>query len=98
MSLSDDVLFGRYDRTLEMKRETYEKILGRCRSIIRQHCEMGRQSCYYQVPPFLLGAAHPIIDIPTCAEYVTSHISRENPKIRAVFRAPNIIYFDWHRG
>jgi hypothetical protein len=97
MSLSDDVLYRRHDEIVRQKRETYEQLFVKCKNIIRNASRMGSLSCCYEIPPFVLGASHPLIDVKTCAKYIISATAKENPNIRVTFTQPNIVYFDWRR-
>lgn len=97
MSLSNDVLYKRRDEIVRQKRETYEKLFLKCKTIIRNASRVGSLSCCYEIPPFVLGASYPMIDVKTCGKYIISKITDENPNIRAFFSEPNIVYFDWRR-
>lgn len=97
MSLNDEDLYKKYDELIKLKQDTYETVYKRCRNMIKNTASLGKLSCIYEIPNYIIGGSCPIIKPEYCANYVINKILQENPKIRCKFLKPNIIAVDWRR-
>jgi hypothetical protein len=97
MELNNKELYGKHDKMIEMKRQTYEKIYNRCKNTIKLATDAGELICLYEIPNFMFGSPFPIINIPSCAQYIINKLTTANKNIKASFIEPNIILIDWRR-
>ena len=98
MSLKNEDLYGKYEQLIKLKRETYDKLYKRCVNQIKMASKMGDLVCVFIIPGFLFGSCYPIIDIPSCANYMMDKLTNENNNIKTSFIEPNIIFIDWRKN
>lgn len=97
MKLSNNNLYKKHDRFIELKRSTYEKLYTRCKNTIKLSSDAGELICLFKIPPFLFGSAYPIINIESCYRYISNKLKNENKQIKTTFIEPNLILIDWRR-
>lgn len=97
MSLRTYDLYGKHDKLIEMKRNTYDKLHRRCENIIRLTSDTGKLMCVFEIPPFVFGSDYPLINVQSCANYIMNKLVESNSNIKTSFIEPNIIFIDWRR-
>ena len=97
MELNNDELYKKHDQLIALKRETYEKLLNRCKNRIKLTSDAGELLCLFEVPFFMFGSSYPIINVKSCANYIMNKLYSTNKHIKATFIEPNIIFIDWRR-
>lgn len=97
MDLNNDSLYKKHDQLIRLKKETYEKLYGRCKNIIKLTSDAGELFCVFEIPPFLFGSSYPIINIRYCANYIMNKLTQSNINIKTTFIEPNVIFIDWRR-
>ena len=97
MDLNNDDLYKKHDQLVQLKRETYDKLYTRCRNRIKLTSDAGELICLFEIPAFLFGSSYPIINIPSCANYIMNKLAMANSHIKTTFIEPNFIFIDWRR-
>lgn len=97
MSLKTHDLYGKHDKLIELKKNTYEKLYKKCENIIKLTSNTGQLMCFFEIPHFFFGSEYPIINIKSCANYLMNKLVSANKNIRVDFVEPNIIFIDWRR-
>lgn len=95
--INNSDLYKKHDRLIQLKKETYDKLLKRCQARIKLASDAGELICLFEIPNFLFGSSYPIINIKSCANYIINNLSKANKNIRSSFIEPNIIFIDWRR-
>jgi hypothetical protein len=97
MELSKDDLYRRHDQIVNLKRLTYEQIYKRCSNMIKLTADAGELVCIFEIPNFLFGSEYPIINIPSCANYIINKLKNASKYIKTSFIEPNILFIDWRK-
>ena len=98
MSLSNNDLYRKYDQLIKLKQETYEIVHKRCVNTIKNTSSLGKLSCIYEIPKYIVGGSYPLVNPEYCANYVINKILKDNTNIRCEFIKPNVIICDWRRN
>lgn len=97
MDLNNNDLYKRHEKLVELKKETYEKIYKRCINQIKLTSNTGELICLFTIPHFLFGSSFPIINVTSCANYISNKLCSTNKNIKTTFIEPNILFIDWRR-
>lgn len=97
MELDNNELYKKHEKLVELKRETYEKIYKRCVNRIKLTSDTGELICLFEIPRFLFGSSFPIINVESCANYISNKLCNANKNIKTMFIEPNILFIDWRR-
>ena len=97
MDINNLDLYKKHERLVELKRETYEKIYKRCINRIKLTSNAGELICLFEIPNFLFGSSYPIINVKSCANYITNKLDTANKNIKVTFIEPNVLFLDWRR-
>lgn len=97
MSLQSNDLYGKHDKLIELKKNTYDKLHVRCENLIKLTSNTGKLMCFFVIPTFLFGSEYPLINIESCSNYIKNKLLKSYPDMRTVFIEPNLIFIDWRR-
>lgn len=97
LGIDDAALYKKHDLLIELKKEAYDSLLERCLNMIKLAAGAGELMCYFEIPPFIFGKGYPIINIPSCANYIMNRLPKYNINIKTEFVEPNIIFVDWRK-
>lgn len=97
MSLKSNDLYGKHDQLISLKKSTYDKLYKKCENVIKLTANAGELICIFEIPQFLFGSSYPIINVPSCANYIMNKLVTANHNIKTSFIEPNLILIDWRR-
>jgi hypothetical protein len=97
MELAHDDLYRKHDQLAHLKQQTYEQIYKRCANTIKHTAGIGELFCIFKIPNFLFGSDYPLINIPSCATYITEKLKKISKQIKTTFVQPDILIIDWRR-
>uniref|UniRef100_A0A6C0CCD4 Uncharacterized protein n=1 Tax=viral metagenome TaxID=1070528 RepID=A0A6C0CCD4_9ZZZZ len=97
MELAHEDLYRKHDQLANLKRQTYEQIYKRCANTIKYTADIGELFCIFKIPNFLFGSDYPIINIPSCARYITEKLKKISKQMKTTFVEPDILIIDWRR-
>jgi len=97
MELAPDDLYRRHDQLALLKQQTYEQIYKRCANTIKLTANTGELFCVFTIPNFLFGSDYPLINVPSCAKYITEKLKKISKQMKITFVQPNVLLIDWRR-
>jgi hypothetical protein len=97
MNLNNNILYGKHERLIKLKTETYEKIYRRCINQIKLASEAGELVCFFEIPKSIFENGYQIVNTETCANYIMHKLVKANNNIHAYFIEPNLIFIDWRK-
>lgn len=92
LSLAD--LYALKNKKDKIKTNTFNVIIEKCHTKIKNIAEQGGMNIFYEIPRFLLG--YPLYDIDQCLEFVVDAL-RQNGLLVQILPFPNnyTIYVSW---
>ena len=90
MSTAEEILKIK-SKKIKNKNEMFENILGKCRQKIIKVAQYGNNSCFFTIPPVILGM--PRYDIMEVFIFIKNKLHHEN--IRVCHVGGNQLYIDW---
>lgn len=95
MEIDNDDLYKKHNQLIQLKRETYDKLLKRCKNTIKLSSNAGELMCFFEIPNLFFGSSYPKINIKCCSNYIMNKLSKANKHIKTTFIEPNLIFIDW---
>lgn len=95
--LRDGDLYKNHDNIIKMKKDTYDRITRMLVNTIKRSAGIGELLCFFEIPCFIFGSGHPIVNVEYCANYVMNELHKLRKDIKTCFIPPNIILADWRR-
>ena len=97
VDLKSSDLYKKHDQLIGLKKATYDQLYTRCKNRIKLAADAGELICLFEIPNFLFGSSYPLINVPSCANYIMNKLTRSSRHIKTMFIEPNIIFVDWRR-